>query len=75
MDQTIVTDQVSEQDMLVDGIMGHSEELIKFKYLYRINFMEWLIYIFEIESTKLLLVDSLKSIELQHYEEIITNTN
>ena len=33
--------------------------------------MDWLIYIFEIESAKQLLVDSLKSIELQHCEEII----
>ena len=34
--------------------------------------MDWLMYIFEIESTKLLLFDSLKSIELQHYEEMLT---
>ena len=61
--------------MLVDGIMRHSEESIKFKYLCRINFMEWLIYIFEIESAKLLLADSLKSIELQHYEEMIIYIN
>ena len=44
-----------------------------FKYLGSINLMELLIYIFEIESAKLLLVESLKSITLQHYEEIITD--
>ena len=54
--------------MLVDWMIGHSKESTKSHAMANI-------YILKIESTKLLLVDSLKSIELQHYEEIITCIN
>ena len=50
MDQTIITDQVSEQGMLVDGIMRNTKEPTRFKSLCRINLMEWLIYIFEMNQ-------------------------